>query len=71
MYLKYPSPSYISMKDNLGEENLTSYLGIDSSSSMKNFVFFFKEFYGQMDYRHTSETLWVWFQTTSIKQILQ
>ena len=39
MYLKYPSPSYISMKDNLGEENLTSYLGIDSSCSMKSFFF--------------------------------
>ena len=42
MYLKYPSPSYISMKDNLGEENLTSCLGIDSSFSMKSFFFFWR-----------------------------
>lgn len=56
----------MSMKDNLEEENLTSYLGIHSSCSMKSF--FKKEFYGQMDYRHTSETL---FQTAAIKQILQ
>ena len=34
------------MKDNLEEENLTSYLGIESSCSMKSFFFFFK-FYGQ------------------------